>query len=100
MKDMLRVDIVVDEVQFREATGQVRFDDDPYQSFFDLVDSNQGSLSDAVNRAVLEVLRRANAKVEWTVSTTPYQTPMTQRGRHERGAAGLPQIGGRRPAKR
>jgi hypothetical protein len=99
MKDMLRVDISADERQFREATGLVRFDDDPDGTFFATIDSNTGALSDQINQAVLGVLRRANANVEWTVSTQPWSTPMTDRGRYERALSGAPVPGKKRGPK-
>lgn len=99
MKDMLRVDISVDEAQYREATGLVRFDDDPNGHFFGLVDSNVGALTDQITAAVRGVLARSNPSIVWEVRTQPWQTPMTERGRYERGVTGEPVPGRKRGPK-
>jgi hypothetical protein len=99
MKDMLRVDITVDAAQFREATGLVRFDEDPDGEFYRLIDSKSGALTDEITAAVKMVLSRANPKVDWTVSTAPWSTPMTERGRYERGITGEPVPGQKRGPK-
>ncbi len=99
MKDMLRVDISAETAQYREATGLVRFDDDPEGHFFGLIDSNAGALSDQINQAVLGVLRRANPNIAWEVSSQPWSTPMTDRGRYTRGLTGEPVPGKRRGPK-
>lgn len=99
MKDMLRVDISASEGQFREATGLVRFDDDPDGTFFGMIDANTGALSDQISQAVLEVLRRANPNIAWEVTTQQWSTPMTDRGRYERSLTGAPVPGRRRGPK-
>jgi hypothetical protein len=93
MKDMIRVDVEVDEGQYREATGLVRFDADPQGDFFNLIDSKIGALTDEINAAVLGVLSRANPKIAWRVSATPWSTPMTERGRYARAANGQTHLG-------
>jgi hypothetical protein len=95
---MLRVDISVQEGQFREATGKTRFDDDPQEVFFNAIDANQGALNDEVNRAVRTVLNRTFPNVDWTVTVQQHSTPMTQRGRYARSQNGEP-LRTRGPAK-
>lgn len=99
MKDMLRVDIKAEEGQYREATGLVRFDDDPQGHFFETVEANAGALADQVTQAVQTVLRRANPNITWEVTTQPWTTPMTERGRYERGLSGAPVPGRKRGPK-
>lgn len=99
MKDYLKVSIEVDENPFREATGLIRFDDDPDGKFYEMVDGNAGALTDRVSAAVREVLARANPEVNWKVNTLPWTTPMTDRGRYERSLTGAPVPGAKRGPK-
>lgn len=99
MKDMLRVDITAEEGQYREATGLVRFDDDPEGHFFNLIDGNAGALTDQITAAVRGVLARTNPNVVFEVKTQAWSTPMTERGRYERGLTGAPVPGKKRGPK-
>lgn len=99
MKDMFLVDVTVDEVEYREATGLVRFDEDPSGHFYSTIDSNVGALRDRITAAVRGVLAQANPQVNWQVSTQPWQTPMTARGRYDRAKSGA-STSDRRPGRK
>lgn len=98
LRDQFMVVVDVDAAEYREATGLIRFDQDPGERFFELMDSKVGSLTDEIGQAVRQVLERAQSGVAWKITVRPFSTPMTTRGRHERVRNGKPVANGRRSA--
>lgn len=101
LKDQIWVNVQVDVREFREASGLIRFDDDPESAFYNLLDAGLDTLQERISVLVREVYGTKIPGLTFQVTALPGQQPMSSRNRWEREQQGLPPIKpGRKPVRR